>query len=645
MKVQSRFNASLSLMTGLLFALLFVAAPNVYAQTDPPIVAVGGPVPSDSVLRPVPSDLMAANPDAVDPDDADAARLDDVQAIDEGLRSVERAIVDATTTDADERTTLDERFDGIDNELGMRDTGTEADARIRSAIINALNNERTESTAPDGTPTGTTPTLGSRIDDEKDRIDEAAGGGPTGTGISLNQRLSNIDGTAAGRLGVLERAINTERGRINGIETTDQTDDRISRVIRSGDETTAEAERISTVIRSGDETTAEAERISTVIRSGDETTAEAERISTVIRSGDETTAEEVRVRRILDGSQERNAEEMRVRMILDGSQERNAEAGRITGIIDSTIETDKERARVEAILVPDRNSISEINGEIETARGGLGNLNARFGRAETRLDDILGPSGSDADQGRLGTAEGRLDDIDGTGGAIETLGMSINTERGRIDRAAQGGPDGVGGNLDGRLDAIDRLDGGRLALAEGRLNAAAQGGPDGVGGNLDDRLDAIDRLDGGRLALAEGRLNAAAQGGPDGDGLTLDERLDAIDGQGRGRLDVAEGRLGTAEGRIGANEAGLRDVNDRVDTLEKDLSTGIAMALALQSPSVSPGKTLSLSFGVGNYNGENAVAFSGGVRVSENLSFNGGVGFGASSRQQLGVRGGFSLEF
>ena len=95
---------------------------------------------------------------------------------------------------------------------------------------------------------------------------------------------------------------------------------------------------------------------------------------------------------------------------------------------------------------------------------------------------------------------------------------------------------------------------------------------------------------------------------------------------------------------IDENVAAIKDLNQKVDKLEAELSAGIAMSLALQAPAVSPGKRLNLSIGAGTYNGEEAVAVSVGVRVDDRWSINGGVGYGAS-RSDFGARIGATVEF
>ncbi|KAF3982394.1 MAG: hypothetical protein HFP81_05600 [Methylococcales symbiont of Hymedesmia sp. n. MRB-2018] len=99
--------------------------------------------------------------------------------------------------------------------------------------------------------------------------------------------------------------------------------------------------------------------------------------------------------------------------------------------------------------------------------------------------------------------------------------------------------------------------------------------------------------------------------------------------------------LARADAALGGRIDGL---NQKVDELESDLSAGIAMSMAMQAPSISRGKSLNLSIGVGTYNSETAVAFSFATRIDSYWSVNGGVGYG-SSGGDIGARMGATIEF
>ncbi|MCY4047246.1 MAG: YadA-like family protein [Candidatus Dadabacteria bacterium] len=80
----------------------------------------------------------------------------------------------------------------------------------------------------------------------------------------------------------------------------------------------------------------------------------------------------------------------------------------------------------------------------------------------------------------------------------------------------------------------------------------------------------------------------------------------------------------------------LSGLDRRVEGLEKDLSAGIAMSMAMQS-SLLPGERMSVSLGSATYNKEYAAALSLGLRINKRWRFNTGVGWG-SSGTKLGGR-------
>jgi hypothetical protein len=69
---------------------------------------------------------------------------------------------------------------------------------------------------------------------------------------------------------------------------------------------------------------------------------------------------------------------------------------------------------------------------------------------------------------------------------------------------------------------------------------------------------------------------------------------------------------------------------------------GVALALAMDAPTLLPGENFALTGNWGTFEGENAVAFSGTLRIANNISLNGGVGFGASSGN-VGRRAGLRI--
>lgn len=72
---------------------------------------------------------------------------------------------------------------------------------------------------------------------------------------------------------------------------------------------------------------------------------------------------------------------------------------------------------------------------------------------------------------------------------------------------------------------------------------------------------------------------------------------------------------------------------------------GIAIAMAMSGMSLSPGKRVALGGNIGFYNGKQAAAFQGAIRVHENVILNGAVGVGFDSGSYVGGRVGAQVEF
>ncbi|MEL6542359.1 MAG: YadA-like family protein, partial [Pseudomonadota bacterium] len=69
---------------------------------------------------------------------------------------------------------------------------------------------------------------------------------------------------------------------------------------------------------------------------------------------------------------------------------------------------------------------------------------------------------------------------------------------------------------------------------------------------------------------------------------------------------------------------------------------GVAMALAMESPSLQPGTNFALSGGVGYFQDRGAGSLAFSARISENASFSAGMGVGLDSGE-VGARGGFQV--
>ena len=109
-------------------------------------------------------------------------------------------------------------------------------------------------------------------------------------------------------------------------------------------------------------------------------------------------------------------------------------------------------------------------------------------------------------------------------------------------------------------------------------------------------------------------------------------------------------------GSVGANQALMTDANgnivgdggalsNRLSGFDDDIddnTAGVALALALDSPSVAPGQNFAMSGGVGTFGGEGAIALSFTARVNQNVQLNAGIGSGFRSNT-VGGRAGFVI--
>ncbi len=100
-----------------------------------------------------------------------------------------------------------------------------------------------------------------------------------------------------------------------------------------------------------------------------------------------------------------------------------------------------------------------------------------------------------------------------------------------------------------------------------------------------------------------------------------------------------------ADARILANANAYTDA--QVDTLEKNVSGGVAAATALSAVEVSNVKRgeMSVGGGYGYYNGESAGAFGMALGLSDNWSVNAGAGIASGDKTQMSLRAGTNYKF
>jgi hypothetical protein len=86
----------------------------------------------------------------------------------------------------------------------------------------------------------------------------------------------------------------------------------------------------------------------------------------------------------------------------------------------------------------------------------------------------------------------------------------------------------------------------------------------------------------------------------------------------------------------------LFDLTAQNSAAIKRANEGVAMALAMDTPSLQPGEKIAMTGGVGYYEDEGAVSMALSARIGDNawISAGGGVGLGSG---EVGARGGFRV--
>jgi opacity protein-like surface antigen len=81
-----------------------------------------------------------------------------------------------------------------------------------------------------------------------------------------------------------------------------------------------------------------------------------------------------------------------------------------------------------------------------------------------------------------------------------------------------------------------------------------------------------------------------------------------------------------------------------LDNRNEVLAEGIAMSLALDSPTVAPGSTFAISGGIGHYDNAESIAVGASYRYSDKMLWSGGLGVGVD-HGKVGARVGVSYSW
>ena len=140
-------------------------------------------------------------------------------------------------------------------------------------------------------------------------------------------------------------------------------------------------------------------------------------------------------------------------------------------------------------------------------------------------------------------------------------------------------------------------------------------------------------------------LNAAKSYADSGDEATLTSAKSYADSQDASTLNAAKA-YADAGNALTLNQANAY-TDAKVDTLEKNVSGGIAAATALSAVEVSNVKRgeMSVGGGYGYYNGQSAGAFGMAMGLSDNWSVNAGAGIASGDETQVAFRAGTNYKF
>ncbi len=140
-------------------------------------------------------------------------------------------------------------------------------------------------------------------------------------------------------------------------------------------------------------------------------------------------------------------------------------------------------------------------------------------------------------------------------------------------------------------------------------------------------------------------LNAAKSYADSGDEATLASAKSYADSQDASTLNAAKA-YADAGNALTLNQANAY-TDAKVDTLEKNVSGGIAAATALSAVEVSNVKRgeMSVGGGYGYYNGQSAGAFGMAMGLSDNWSVNAGAGIASGDETQVAFRAGTNYKF
>ena len=112
-----------------------------------------------------------------------------------------------------------------------------------------------------------------------------------------------------------------------------------------------------------------------------------------------------------------------------------------------------------------------------------------------------------------------------------------------------------------------------------------------------------------------------------------------------GQLNAVSALATGLDTRIDTLELLAIDFDDRLDRIDERAASGTAVAIAMGSNILLPGKQFSVTGNVGTYRGAHAAALQIAAAIGENAAFNAGIATGFNKGGKLGARAGFTFGF
>ena len=248
-----------------------------------------------------------------------------------------------------------------------------------------------------------------------------------------------------------------------------------------------------------------------------------------------------------------------------------------------------------------------------------------------------------------------------------SLGKSIDAKDETVLANAQAYADGLASNYDaaGSADAEKTRAQGEEAAIRGEFAAADTTLQNNINAETT-RAQGEETAIRGEFAAADttlqNNINAEATARQAAD-TTLQANIDA-EASTRAAADTTlQNNIDNEVARATAQEAAIRGeiaaadaltlskansyTDSRVNTLEKNVSGGVAAATALSSVGVSNVKKgeMSVGGGYGYYNNQSAMAFGAAMGLSDNWSINAGAGIASGDKTQVAFRAGTNYKF